>query len=84
MLSDGTLHPLSLPGLEALPSNLAAPLRGVVSVGLNDDELDLAGEDGEGVTDMTAIVVRRKGLGMYRVGNRMTSVKVACVMCLCS
>lgn len=73
VLSEGTLHPLSLPGLEPLPSNSIAAVRGVVSVALNDDELDLADKDG--VTDMTVVLVKRKGLGLYRLGQRMTMVK---------
>lgn len=76
MLSEGTLHPLSLPGLEALPSNAVAPMRGVISVALNDDELDLGGREGEGMTDMTVVLVRRKGLGIYRLGQRLAMVKV--------
>ncbi|KLT38373.1 hypothetical protein CC85DRAFT_289576 [Cutaneotrichosporon oleaginosum] len=73
ILSEGTLHSLSLPGLEPLPSSSIAPVRGVVSVVLNDDELDLADKDG--VTDMTVVLVKRKGLGIYRLGQRMTMVK---------
>ncbi len=76
VLSEGTLHPLSLPGLEPLPSNSIAAIRGVVSVALNDDELDLAGKE-DGVTDMTVVLVKRKGLGIYRLGQRMTMVKVS-------
>lgn len=79
VLSEGTLHPLSLPGLEPLPSNSIGAVRGVVSVALNDDELDLAGKEGEGVTDMTVVLVKRKGLGIYRLGQRMTMVKVGFV-----
>lgn len=45
---------------------------------LNDDELDWGGPGTEGkATDMTVIVVRRKGLGVYRVGARMLPVKVS-------
>ncbi|BEJ17778.1 hypothetical protein CspHIS471_0700460 [Cutaneotrichosporon sp. HIS471] len=73
VLSEGTLHPLSLPGLEPLPSNSIAAVRGVVSVALNDDELDLA--DNDGTADMTVVLVKRKGLGIYRLGQRMTMVK---------
>lgn len=75
ILAEGILHPLSLPNLEPLPPNTISPIRGVVSVALNDDELDLAGNDGDGVTDMTVVVVRRKGLAIYRLGTRMILVK---------
>lgn len=75
VLCDGMLHPLSLPGLETIPSNSLPTIRGVVSVALNDDELDLAGKDGESVTDMTVVIVRRKGIALYRLGSRMTMVK---------
>lgn len=75
VLSDGTLHPLSLPNLEPVPSSQIPPIRGVVSVALNDDELDL-GLETDNVTDMTIVVVKRKGLVIYRLGTRMTSVKV--------
>ncbi|KAL1413618.1 hypothetical protein Q8F55_001393 [Vanrija albida] len=73
VLSEGTLHPLSLPSLEPIPSTVIPVIRGVVTVSLNDDELDLG--DGESITDMTVVVVRRKGLGVYRLGTRMTLVK---------
>lgn len=74
ILAEGTLHPLTLPGLEPVPSTSMPVIRGVVSVALNDDELDL-GKEGESITDMTVVVVRRKGLAIYRMGNRMTMVK---------
>ncbi|TXT15581.1 hypothetical protein VHUM_00084 [Vanrija humicola] len=73
VLSEGTLHPLSLPSLEPIPSTVIPAIRGVVTVSLNDDELDLG--DGESITDMTVVVVRRKGLSVYRLGTRMTLVK---------
>lgn len=76
VLSDGTLHPLSLPGLEPLPSNVMGSIRGVISVVLNDDELDLGGFDGEGASDMTVVVVKHKGIVVYRLGHRMTALKV--------
>lgn len=67
-----------LPSLEPLPSTTIQTLRGVVNVVLNDDELDWGGPGSEAkATDMTVIVVRRKGLGVYRVGARMLPVKVS-------
>lgn len=52
-------------------------LRGVVSVILDDNELDWGGPGSEDKsTDMTVVVVRRKGLGIYRLGTRLTAIKV--------
>lgn len=66
-----------LPSLEPLPSTTIQTLRGVVNVVLNDEELEWAGPSHEDKTsDMTAVVVRRKGLGIYKVGARMTLIKV--------
>ncbi|WVW83780.1 hypothetical protein I302_105801 [Kwoniella bestiolae CBS 10118] len=76
MISDGTLHALSLPNLEPLPSSHVPPLRGVVSVILDDEELEWGGPGSEDPNaQMTVVVVRRKGLGVYKLGNRMNSVK---------
>lgn len=75
-LADGTLHPVSLPNLEALPSTVIPPLRGVVSVVLDDDELDWEGPGSEDRgAELTVIVVRRKGLGIYRLGTRLVPIK---------
>lgn len=66
-----------LPSLEPLPSTTIQTLRGVVNVVLNDDELEWAGPSHEDkTTDMTMVVVRRKGLGIYKVGSRMVLMKV--------
>jgi len=78
-VSDGTLHPLNLPSLKPVPSTVMTPLRGVISVILNDDELDWnrpGSEDKSG--EMTIVVVRRKGMGIYRLGSRLTATKVRC------
>ncbi|WWC70320.1 uncharacterized protein I206_104270 [Kwoniella pini CBS 10737] len=76
IISDGTLHALALPNLEALPSSHVPPLRGVVSVILDDEELEWGGPGSEDPNaQMTVVVVRRKGLGVYKLGNRMNSVK---------
>lgn len=75
--SDGTLHPLALPNLEVLPSTVIAPLRGVTSVVLDDEELGWDGGDEKG-GEMTVVVVRRKGLGIYKLGSRMVPFKVSC------
>ena len=78
VLAEGTMHPLNLPFLENLPSTVIAPLRGVVSVILDDDELEWHGEGAEqNRTEMTMVIVRRRGLGIYRVGGRMTPQKVS-------
>ncbi|KAK8864291.1 hypothetical protein IAR55_001537 [Kwoniella newhampshirensis] len=76
IISDGTLHALALPNLEPISSSLVPPLRGVVSMALDDDELEWSGPGTEDKTaEMTVVIVRRKGLGVYRLGNRMNSVK---------
>jgi hypothetical protein len=76
--TDGTLHFLSLPNLEPVPSTLISPLRGVVSIILNDDELEWGGPGSEDKTaEMAVVVVRRKGLGVYKLGTRMVAVKVS-------
>jgi hypothetical protein len=81
VLSEGTLHPLALPNLETLPSTVIQPLRGVVSVVLDDEELEWGGPGSEDKNaEMTMVVVRRKGLGIYRLGQRLTAQKV-CVAC---
>ncbi|RSH83741.1 hypothetical protein EHS25_005356 [Saitozyma podzolica] len=74
ILSDGTLHPLALPNLEVLPSTVIAPLRGVTSVVLDDEELGWDGGEDRG-GEMTVVVVRRKGLGIYKLGSRMVPFK---------
>ncbi|WVR07166.1 hypothetical protein IAU60_004207 [Kwoniella sp. DSM 27419] len=76
VISDGTLHALALPNLEPLPSSHVPPLRGVVSVMLDDEELEWGGPGAEDPTaQMTVVVVRRKGMGVYKLGHRMNSVK---------
>lgn len=80
VLSDGTLHPLALPSLDVLPSTVMAPLRGVVSLVLDDEELDWGGpgsEERERGAEMTVVVVRRKGMAVYKLGARMQLVKVS-------
>jgi hypothetical protein len=67
-----------LPSLDPLPSTTIQTLRGVINVVLDDMELDWGGPGSEDKsTDMTVVVVRRKGLGIYRVGARMVPVKVS-------
>ncbi|WVQ99304.1 hypothetical protein IAU59_006436 [Kwoniella sp. CBS 9459] len=76
IISDGTLHALSLSNLEPIPSSHVPPLRGVLSVILDDEELDWGGPGSEDLNaQMTVVVVRRKGLGVYKLGNRMSAVK---------
>jgi hypothetical protein len=44
---------------------------------LDDEEMEWGGPGSEGKgADMTVVVVRRKGLGIYRLGNRMVPIKV--------
>lgn len=74
VISDGTMHALTLPSLEVVPSTIIPTMRGVVSVILNDDELDY-GQGSEEKTDMTVVIVRRRVLGIYRLGNRLQSIK---------
>ena len=77
VLSEGTLHPLALPSLDTIPSTVIQPLRGVVSVVLDDEELEWGGPGSEDKTaEMTVVVVRRKGLGIYRLGQRLVAQKV--------
>jgi hypothetical protein len=54
-----------------------APLRGVTSVVLDDEELGWDGGEEKG-GEMTVVVVRRKGLGIYKLGSRMVPFKVSC------
>lgn len=49
-----------------------------MSVILNDDELDY-GQGSEEKTDMTVVIVRRRVLGIYRLGSRLQSIKV-CIL----
>lgn len=77
VLSEGTLHPFSLPHLELLPSTIVQPLRGIVSAVLDDEELEWNGPGSEDKgAEMTLVVVRRKGLGIYRLGQRLVPQKV--------
>ena len=71
ILSEGTLHTLALPNLETLPSTVVQPLRGVVTVVLDDEELEWGGSE-----EMTVVVVKRKGLSIYRLGARLVAQKV--------
>jgi len=83
VLSEGTLHPFALPSLETLPSTVIQPLRGVVSVVLDDEELEWGGPGSEDKNaEMTMVVVRRKGLGIYRLGQRLVAQKVRVVGCV--
>lgn len=75
------MHALTLPSLESVPSTIIPTMRGVVSVILNDDELDY-GQGSEEKTDMTVVIVRRRVLGIYRLGNRLQSIKV-CILNHC-
>lgn len=69
------MHALSLPSLEPIPSNIIPVMRGVMSIILNDDDLDY--EPGpEEKADMTIVIARRRVLGIYRLGNRLQSIKV--------
>lgn len=52
-------------------------IKGVVSIALNDDELDLGIGDGEGMTDMTVVIMKRKGLLVCRLGASLKTVKVS-------
>jgi hypothetical protein len=51
-------------------------LRGVTSVVLDDEELGWDGGEEKG-GEMTVVVVRRKGLGIYKLGSRMVPFKVS-------
>jgi hypothetical protein len=78
VLSEGTLHPFALPNLELLPSTVIQPLRGIISVVLDDEEMEWGGPGTEAKgAEMTMVVVRRTGLGIYRVGQRLIAQKVS-------
>lgn len=53
-------------------------MRGVLSVVLNDEEMEWGGPgaDDKGA-EMLVVVVRRKGLGIYKLGSRMVNIKVS-------
>ncbi|WVQ72620.1 hypothetical protein IAR50_002178 [Cryptococcus sp. DSM 104548] len=74
VISDGTLHTLSLPDLAQIPSSVIPLMRGVMSVILNDDELDWQ-PGSEERTDMTVVTVRRHGLGIYKLGHKFQAIK---------
>jgi hypothetical protein len=75
---DGTMHSLALPSLEVIPSAVIQPLRGVSSVILDDNEMEWAGPGGdERNAEVIVVVVRRRGLAVYRLGERMQLVKVS-------
>jgi hypothetical protein len=77
---DGTLHPLTLPNLDPVPSTVMSPLRGVVSIILDDNELDWNPDSDDKSAEMTVIVVRRKGLGIYKLATRLIPQKVCHLM----
>lgn len=53
-------------------------MRGVISIILDDDEMDWAGPGTEDRNvEVTVVLVRRRGLAMYRLGTRMQAVKVS-------
>jgi hypothetical protein len=71
------MHALALPSLEGIPSTTIPPLRGVSSIILDDNEMEWAGPGGEERNaEVIVVVVRRRGLGIYRLGERMQPVKV--------
>ncbi|WVN88218.1 uncharacterized protein L203_103419 [Cryptococcus depauperatus CBS 7841] len=74
VISDGTLHALHLPNLEPVHSSTFPLMRNVVSVILNDDELDW-NPGTEEKTDTTVVLVRRKVLSIYKLGARLQSIK---------
>ena len=65
-----------MPNLDTVPPTNTATLRGIINVILDDDQLEWNGPASEeAATEMTMVVVRRRGLGIYRVGQRMVSTK---------
>jgi hypothetical protein len=76
---DGTLYFLALPTLEPLPHGSAQPIRDVIDVALDDQEIAWRpGDDdhgGKGV-DITLSIVKRKAISIYRLGNKLSFLHV--------
>ena len=82
-LSDGTLQTFTLPSFDPVPNSIMSPLRGILSVILDDNELDWNGSGTEEKSvELSVILVRRKGLTIYRFGTRFAAVKVGSVIVL--
>jgi hypothetical protein len=77
ILSEGTLYFYFLPNLEPVPHNVIQPLRGVVTVALDDQEVALqASEFGNGSIEMSVVVVKKRTVALYRLGTRMVWLQV--------
>jgi hypothetical protein len=72
------MHALTLPHLEPVPSTIIPPSRGIISVILDDEEMEWGGPGTEDRNaEVTVVLVRRRGLGIYKLGSRMQAVKVS-------
>lgn len=78
------MHAVTLPNLEPVPSTQIPPTRGIISIILDDDEMDWGGPGTEDRNvEVTIVLVRRRGLGIYKLGTRMQSVKVSYIVRVC-
>ncbi len=73
VLADSTLHFFQLPSLEPVPPGVISPVRGVVAVALDDQEM---GMHAEGEREMSLVVVKRRTVGLYMLGMRLMWLQV--------
>jgi hypothetical protein len=73
--TESTLHFLTLPTLDPIPTALIQPIRGVITVAI-DEGKNLYAQDGTG-EDVGLCVIKRRGISVYRLGGRLFSVKVS-------
>lgn len=69
ILSETTLHFVALPTLEPVPSGLIQSMRGVVAVAVDEGPEGVEGEK-------NVCVIKRKGIGIFRLSSRLFHVKV--------
>ncbi len=77
VLSEGVLQFFYLPNLDPVPNNVITPIRGVVTVALDDQEVALQIVDTSGTgMEMSVCVVKKKTVALYRLGTRMSWIQV--------
>ncbi|KAL7416423.1 hypothetical protein BDY24DRAFT_233923 [Mrakia frigida] len=74
VLSESTLHFLTLPSLDPIPTALIQSIRGVITVALDESHHDLYSAEGSG-DEVGICVIKRRGISVYRLGSRLFSVK---------